>query len=311
MNLEQLYQKLAVLPILILFTYLCLLLEAIKYPGFIGNHFFIDVKVYFTLVIFLILFSDTKSKILAIILKVNRLILLPLFLVYLGLSLLEGVHYTNYVLATFRIHLDGLILLVLFSLFIFLADEFKNIIPKVEGKIGFVYLVMVFLIVLFMVKNIAYVADNSFNRNSYILFHLNSSYDERMFYQWKIFYQFMVFVRNNTPSDATIVVPPEQDPWLMGTGNYRFVRAFLYPRTIIPETLIISDVKSFSSNTFILISWGQEECRPEGCHGWPRQDINATKIIYKDPNSEKVIETKENTIYKLEDNKYVYGVIEL
>lgn len=311
MNLKQLYQKSTVLPGLILFTYLCLFLETIKYPGFIGNHLFIDVKVYFALTIFLILFSDTKSKVLAIILKINRLILLPLFLVYFSLSLLEGAHYTNYVLAIFHIHLDGLVLLVLFSLFIFLVDKFKDIVPKVKGKIGFIYLTMVFLIILFMVKNIAYVADNGFNRNSYILFHLNSSYDERMFYQWGIFYQYMVFVKNNTPLDATVVVPPEQDPWLMGTGNYRFVRAFLYPRKIIPETLIIPDVKTFGPNTFILISWGQQECKPEGCHGWPRQNIFAKKIFYKDPESSKVIETRENTNYKLEDDKYVYGIIEI
>jgi len=92
----------------------------------------------------------------------------------------------------------------------------------------------------------------------------------------------MVFVKNNTPSDATIVIPPQQDPWLIGSGNDTFVRAFIYPRKIVQETIIIPDLKVFGPDTFILISWGKEECKPAGCHGWPRQDIRAKKIIYKD-----------------------------
>jgi hypothetical protein len=286
-------------------------LEVIKYPGFIGNHFFIDVKVYITIVIILILFTDIKSKLLNLTLKVNRIFLVIITLVYLTLSLIEGSHYTNYVLGIYKIHLDSMVLLVLFSLFVFLAEKFKSELPKIKGKIGIVYLIFITLITFFVVKNTNYVCNLAIKQDSYILFHLRSSYDDRMFYQWGIFYQFMVFVKNNTPSDATIVVPPEQDPWLMGTGNYRFVRAFLYPRKIVPGTLIIPDVKIFGPETYLLISWGQQECKPEGCHGWPRQDINAKKIIYKDPNTSNVIETRENTIYKQEDKKYVYGILKI
>lgn len=300
------------MPVLIVFTYLCLFLETIKYSGFIGNHFFIGVKVYFTLAIFFILFSDTKSKIMTFVLRVNRLFLLPLFLVYLVFSLLEGARYTNYILAAFHFHLDSLNLVVLFSLAIFLADKFKSIVPRVKGKLGVIYLAMVLLVINFMVGNAAYVSNMGFSQDSYIFFHLGNSYDERMFYQWGIFYQFMIFVRNNTPSNATIVVPPEEGAWLMGAGEPNFVRAFLYPRRIVPETLIIPDVKSFAQNTFILIAWGQEECKPDpGCHGWPRQDIPAAKIIYKDPNSDNVIEIKESSVYKLDDDKYVYGIIKI
>ena len=302
-----------VLPVLIIVTYLCLLSEIIKYPGFIGNHFFIDVKIYVTLVIVALFFTDTKSKLLSFILKANRIFLVTITLVYLIFSLLEGAHYTNYVLATYQIHLDSMILLVLFSLFIFLADKFKSELPRVKGKMRVSYLMFVFLITFFIVKNANYVCNLGLMRNSYILFHLRSSYDDKMTYEWGKFYQFMVFVRNNTSEDSTIVIPPEQDPWLMGSGNNNFVRAFLFPRKIVSETITIpeQDLKSFGPKTYILITWGKEECKPEGCHGWPRQDINARKIFYKDPNSDRVIETRENTVYKLEDDKYVYGVIEI
>lgn len=314
MNSRRLYQKPFILPLAILFTYFSLLLDTIKYPGFVGNHFLIDAKVYFTVTVVFLIFSDAKSNFAGFVLKVNRLVLVPLSLIYLVFSFLEGAHFTNYVLSTFKFHLDGLVLVVLFSLSIYLVDKFKNTIPRTFGKLGLIYPAMIFLITFFMIKNIAYAADAGISRNSYILFHLRSSYDDKMFYEWGVFYRFMVFVRNNTPQDATIIIPPMEDPWLMGSGNDHFVRAFLFPRKIVPETKIISEtnLKSFGPKTYILITWGKEACKPDPeCHGWPRQDIAAKRIIYKDPDSTEVIETRENSVYKLEDDKYVYGIIEL
>jgi hypothetical protein len=308
---SSLYQKSTVLPALIIFTFLCLILETVKYPGFMGNHFFIDARIYFAVVLTLIFFSTSKSRFSDFILKINRFLLPVLSITYLSLAALEGAHYTNYVLATLRIHLDGLVLLVLFSLLLFLADKFKDLLPKRVHGLGVIYPAMVFFIIYFVVRNLSYVTDQAVNRNFYIVFHLSNSYDQRMYYQWGDFYRFMTFVKNNTPVDATIIGPPEEDPWLMGSGNDRFVRVFLYPRKIISATKIIPDIKVFGPNTYLLITWGKEECQPTGCHGWPRQDIPAKKIFYKDPDSEKVIETKENVIYKLEDDKYVYGLIKL
>ena len=262
MNLKQLYQKPIILPTLTVLTYSCLLLETLKYPGFIGNHLFIDAKVYFTVTLALILFSTSKSRFLDILLKINRILLPFLSIIYLGFAALEGAHYTNYVLATFRIHLDGLILLVLFSFLVFVADKFKNLVPKRVRSLGVIYPAIIVFLVYFVVINISYVANESFNRDFYILFHPLNSYDQKMYYQWGDFYRFMVFVKNNTPENATIVIPPQQDPWLMGSGNDNFVRAFLYPRKFIQETLIIPDIKVFGPNTYILITWGKEECKP-------------------------------------------------
>ena len=312
MSLRRLYQKSLFLPLAIIFTYFCLFLEVVKYPTFFRNHFIVDAKTIFSITIVFLIFSDTKGKVMNLLLKANRIFLIAITLVYLTFSLIEGAHFTNYVLATYRFHLDGLILPVLFSLSIFLVEKFKEELPKVKGKLGIFYFIFVSLFVFYIVKNTAYAIDSGVSRNSYILFHLGKSYDDRMTYQWGIFYQFMVFVRNNTPADATIVIPPQQDPWLMGSGNHDFVRAFLFPRNIIEEPLMIRDIEAFDQNTYILITWGKEACKPDPeCHGWPKQEIQATKIIYKDPNSSNVIETRENTVYNPEDKKYVYGVIEI
>lgn len=311
MKIIKLFRKSFFLSFAVVFTYFCLLLETVKYPGFIGNHFYIDAKVFTTVTLVLILFSSKRSPFLNFILKANRVLLPILSIVYLGLAALEGAKYTNYILATINIHLDGLVLMVLFSFFLFVADKYKNTMPKVIHSLRVIYPVMVLFIVYFVIKNIVYVADESVNRNFYIIFHPLSTYDQKMFYQWGEFYKFMVFVRNNTPDNATIVLPPMENPWLMGSGNPHFVRAFLYPRNIIQEAKIIPDTKIYGPNTFILITWGKEECQPVGCHGWPRQNIIAKEIIYKDPNSENTVEVRQNSVYKLNDNKYVYGVIEL
>lgn len=151
-------------------------------------------------------------------------------------------------------------------------------------------------------------------KNSYILFHCRNTYDEKMAYQWPVFYNFMVFVKNNTPENATIIIPPMGNPWLMGSGNPHFVRAFLYPRDIIQETAMIAEnnLLTFPHNTYILISWGKEACIPDpDCHGWPRQKIEAQKVIYKDPDSTGAIEVRENTVYDPGDKEYVYGIIKL
>jgi hypothetical protein len=311
MNFKQLYQKPLILPLFIGFTYVCLILDTIKYPGFIGNHFVIDTKVYLAVTLVWLSFFTSKSFFLNFVLKVNRLLLPLIFIVYMVLNALEGGHYRNYVLATLEIHLEGFTGLVLFGLLLVLVDKFKSLLPKGIKALGILYPIFIYLIALFLIKSLIYVTDQSFKRDSYVIFHPLSSYDEKMFYEWGDFYKFMVFVRNNTPSDANIVTPPTEDPWLMGSGNVHFVRAYLFPRKIIKEEKIISDINKFGPNTYVLITWGKEECKPEGCHGWPRQDIKAKKIIYKDPNSTNVIEERENTTYHLEDDKYVYGLIEL
>ncbi|MGA3291913.1 MAG: hypothetical protein ABSC49_02060 [Candidatus Microgenomates bacterium] len=312
MNLKRLYQNSVLLPVLIVFTYFCLIVDTVKYPGAVENHFFIGAPVFFAITVTLLLLLDTDSKLMKLVFKANTIFLTVISLIYIVLNLIEGANFTNYILNVYHIHLDGLVYVVIFSLFVFLISKFKSSFPGSIKGLGLLYPAIVLAVTFFMVDNVPYITNMAVSRDSYILFHLGSSYDDRMYYQWGIFYQYMIFVRNNTPTDATIVIPPEEGAWLMGTGEPNFVRAFLYPRTITPESINIPNLQAFGPNTYILIAWGQEECNPDsGCHGWPRQDIKVQKIIYKDPNSSSVIETETNAIYKLGGSQYVYGLIEL
>lgn len=313
MKLSKVYQKLPILPLLIVFTFGVLFLEVIKYPGFFKNYFYVDAKIIFSVSIFLLIFLNTKTKLMQIVFKMNNILLIPLTVSYLGLYLLEGANYTNYVLSKFHFHLDGMILPVLFSIFILLASKFKNEIIEAGNK-SKIYPVFIALIIYFVVKNLTYVLDMSFARNSYILFHTKSSYDEKMTYQWGVFNEYMMFIKTNTPKDATIVIPPEEGAWLMGTGEPNFVRAFLFPRKIVQGLPTIPDdnIKTYVSNTYLMISWGQEVCRPDpDCHGWPKQKIKANEIIFKKPDSSEVAEVRKDTVYDPADKTFVYGLIKI
>lgn len=58
------------------------------------------------------------------------------------------------------------------------------------------------------------------------------TYEEKMRSKWGDYYEYMVFVRENTPAGATIIIPPQGDQWPM-TGNGGLDSYFLYPRRLV------------------------------------------------------------------------------
>lgn len=310
------------MPLLIVLTFIFLVLDTFIYPGAVAKYLLIDSRFYFGLSLALVLFfvpskkerDPKKYNLYDFIMSANVVLLIPLWTAYLIFVGIEAGHFTNYVLAAYHIHLDGLISIPLFSLSLFLTEKVKNSLPKVfllKPKNLF-YFVLVILTAYFSVRNLASSANTALNADLYVFLHPTSSYEEKMYYQWGDFYRYMVFVKNNTLENAKIVIPPEQEPWVARTGDIQLVRAFLYPRQLIQYNGIsIPDLQSLGPGTYIMVSWGDRECAAADCHGWPKQTIVARKIIYKDKNSSDVIETKENFIYKKDDYKYVYGLIKL
>lgn len=62
---------------------------------------------------------------------------------------------------------------------------------------------------------------------------LSLSYEDKMRLKWPLFFDFTAYVRNNTPADSTVLVPPQKEPpWNM-SGNRNLVSYYLYPRTVI------------------------------------------------------------------------------
>ena len=312
MNLKNLYQRSFLLPLAILFTYFCLLLDTIKYPGFIGNHFFIDAKMYLAIVITLLLFVNTKSKILDFVLKINTIVLILSSTVYVFFSYLEGSHYQNFVLSVYHFHLDGLVFVPLLSLSIFLISRFKPKAPKPVGIKNGGYYILIFLAAYTLVSNVGTSLQKSLDGDIYVFTHIGDSYDQKMFFQWGNFYNYMVFVKNNTPENAGIVIPPEIAPWFTRTGSAQLVRRFLYPRKLIQfETAEIPDIKSLPGGTYIMIAWGDWECERYGCGVWPEQPIKAKEVIFKDPDSTNVKEVRQNFTYDPKDTTTPFGLLKI
>lgn len=308
-KLIQLFQKLFILPLVVVFTYFCLFLDTAKYPGFIGKHFLIDAKVYFALAILLVFVSSAKSGFLKLILKINTLILALISAIYVIFSFIEASHYPNYVFSTYHVHMGGLFYVLLFGISLFIINT-QAIKLNTFKNIG--HLLLIFVVLYTLIVNLGISTQKALEADFYVFFHLNDSYDQKMYFRWENFYTYMVFVENNTPKDATIVIPPQISPWWVRSGNFALVRYFLYPRELIQySTERIPDVDSLPKGTYIMVAWGEYLCDTLGCHGWPSQQIKVSEAIYKEDNKSAIKMVKENFLYDPKDTSNPFGLLKL
>lgn len=101
------------------------------------------------------------------------------------------------------------------------------------------------------------------------------NYDEKMRYKWGKYYDYMVFVRDNTPADAVIAIPPQMDPW-QRPGNGALDYYFLYPRVTSNSSL--DKIADDPFLTHVLVVRGDHT--EEDWSRWPKFDIPTKKIIY-------------------------------
>lgn len=301
------------LTLLIVLTFCLLAVEVVKGPGSIGRHILIDSKIFWAVSLIWLFFVIEKPKVLNLIFKANLIILIPVCLVYFYYLVQESMHFPNFVLASYGVHLNAIMALLLFSLSLPATEKIKKVYPKliVSKPKDIVILSICVLILYFFLANLTETLSNSFSRDSYIVLHTKSTYNEKMFYYWGDYYYLMSFVKNNTPPDAKIIIPPMMEPWLARTGDMYLDRAFLYPRELIQFDSLQIPAESLKSGNYVLVSWGHRDCSFPECHGWPRQAIKTKEVLYKDPGSDSVIEVKDNFLYQKDDYKYVYGLIKL
>jgi len=60
---------------------------------------------------------------------------------------------------------------------------------------------------------------------------INASYDEKMRRKWGWYYDFICFIKENTPEDASILLPPQNSRYPK-IGNLSFNGYFLVPRSL-------------------------------------------------------------------------------
>jgi hypothetical protein len=291
----------------IAFTYVLLVLDTIKYPGFIAKHFLVDAKVFLTVCVTLVFLFRTSGPISKATSRMNLLILVVSGFGYIFFSVMEGARFPNYVFSKFHINLEGLAYIVMFSIALFIVGRLKGKLRtgNLEKDLG--RIVLYLLIAHTLIVNLGITLKASLVSDIYVALHLDRSYSQKMSYRWGDYYNYMVFVRNNTPEDANILIPPQISPW-QGAGNLHLDAYFLYPRkTFHYEFETVSAAKSLAPNTYVMI-YRAEGCSIN-CRIWPEQTIYAKEVIFMNSNSNKVEESRQNYTYNSKDVTSPFGLL--
>lgn len=95
------------------------------------------------------------------------------------------------------------------------------------------------------------------------------------------YYDYIQFIKRQTPEDAVVLVPPQGFPW-PATGNVAYLRYFLYPRYLIngDERESRVDLKK-EGVEYVLLDWGESRTEYDYTQGWPKFWLPAKRIIYK------------------------------
>jgi len=255
------------LPFLIAFTYFCLLIECVTYRGFLWKHFFLDTNFLMTLLVIFLTFVNEDKR---LTFKLNRFLFPVLVVFYFVLLSLDFVFYSNYVFSHFHIQPQNVLFLVLTSILILASEEANNhrLLKRAKENVSYF---LNFLIIFFMLYLFIASVPDVFNRAIYfdagIFTHLNFSYDDKMRNLWGDYYDFMNFVKSNTPADSSILVPPQD--FMATVGNVGLDRYFLYPRKLGNGKL--DDLSEANFQYVLIVPW------------WPRVELPAEKILVLNP----------------------------
>lgn len=119
------------LPCLILLTYFFLVLEIFKGGAVLSRRVYINGTMLMSVVLVVSLFIKAKrNKFHIMLLKFNKMIMIPAWIFYFYFAYMEVTHYTNYVLATYRLHQSSMIFLPLFTFYLWLVNNAGNYFPK-------------------------------------------------------------------------------------------------------------------------------------------------------------------------------------
>lgn len=269
-------------------------LEAFSYPGFVVNHLGISSYVFYILSV---VFSSKRIKIPKIL---NSLFLIfgwLIAVIYIVLVFLEKVKYPNYVYTITHLNLLTFLFLVGFTWFHILR-------LKQLGLIKSLLIACLIYVGIDGAGRTLAVITNNLDRVRHSFF---ATYDQKMAQSYPGFYPAMQEVIKLTPSDATLLIPPQGNPWEV-EGNAAMVTYFVYPRKVRnldPNEL----TKAFPKNTYMLIAKGSWERKGDTDYGWPKGSVKANHIWQIDLVSHANYEYKRN--YNPETDKWDWGIIEV
>lgn len=261
-------------------------MESYMYSGFLQQHIWVGLRAILVLFVFggvsakLSLFKKVASKQIyfhyQLISTLNKLLLPTLvFIVFLLLSI-ENAHHPGYVYTRF-LHVEPKILFFSFLVAIFiLILDFDDSLADLLGvksakrellkRPDYLHLLLLTLISWIFLGNILKSVPSVYAKMQFILKNPGLTYEEKMRSGWGVFYDYMMFINENTPPDATIMHPPQDRPW-ENVGNGGLIRYFLYPR---------DEIYPFKETS----NKGNKPTHMMIAYGWPDFPVEAEKIIY-------------------------------
>jgi len=171
------------------------------------------------------------------------------------------------------------------------------------------YGLLILIIGQYAIKDLDIVKDG---RPFFITRNINLSYDKKMEMKiGKVPYDYAMFIKNNTPANATILIPPQAYPWDK-TSNVAYLRYFLYPRNLINGGEKEPNV-DINSVDYVLIDYGETNISQYGyTNVWPKFDVKGEYIIYWDPISGKIWQgVAGNYRYDPKDLSEKWGIIKI
>lgn len=258
-----------------------------------------------------------------------NILLTPFILIFfLGGSVTDLSIKRNFVFSQIHLQPKNIYWIVFNSFFLFFLNS-RNLINKCLGKgingplsknlggLNFTKAITVSLFVWVLVYNTRFACSDLFKNIFFIARHPFATYDEKMGAVWGDVYQYALFVKQNTPSNALIANPPPVPPW-NNEGSEPLMNALIYPRKTVQS---LDDVNYVDSKAnYVLLTWGWWKCAESDvgpddkeCHGWPRIDLPADWIIYQKNGSFEIDKKITDTVYNFgsEINQNRWGLIKI
>ena len=294
--------------------------EVLVYPGVMKKYLLINPLWIYFILISVRLFSkyDPRYKKSVLSEKLNKINLSLTFLfglLYLSLLALEKLNYSNFVFSKLHVHpaeLKWPFFVVLISYVLSRRGFYKivnilNKINKIKLEVIIVSLSLIVLvdnlvgISLAIDKDIFFMLSNPFASH-------DSKMNEKVGF---LFYEYTSFIKTNVPEESTILIPPQGYPWPQ-TGNFAYLRYFLYPRKVLSGKEYLPEVDYIKDDIdYVLIAWGETIATEyDYTHGWPKFDVAAEEIIYmiNGNDKEKIV---GNYVYEVVKGKELWGVIKI
>ncbi len=304
-------------PVLFILVLALSLIEVVIYPGVIQKHIFIPALYFYLAFILITVVSRSNSQLLY---KPVLIFSIVLCISYFLSMVIEKLTYDNYIFNTIHIHPKQLVWPLLLTLTQYFLGSYivGNIKPLSEKlTINIVKVITVYLIVVIFTDNIVNLVANTNIDIIYAITHQNSSYDEKMEYKLgKLFYDYTLFIKANTPENSKILLPPfpaplAAYPWPQ-TGNGIYMRYFLYPRTLVSgEEYSPGFDLAKEKIDYVLVAWGETDATSGNyTHGWPKFDVTADEVVYMTKEGKRV-DKPGNYVYKNVEGQELWGIIKV